>query len=369
MELDFDADPGLKAIIVGGNKLARGVTVEGLLVSFYVRRTIYYDTLMQMGRWFGYRGDYVDLTRLYSTELLIGWFHDLSAIEADLRRSLDQYATRLLTPLQVQPRIRSHDVMVPTSKNKLKDSITIIESFDGRKLQTLRFRFSDEESNDVFATNLDAARGLIASLGTPQSVDRSRIGWSGVPARSVLAFISTFLSHPQAGFDPDAIAKYIEEQTSKGELVSWHILIAGSRRANADLGTVNLHVAGTPEVGMISRTRKRKDPTSLGVVTTPEDESFGLSEAQIRRAQEQYDSGQADRLSDALRAERDAREGLLVLYPISPQSTPRPDSSDRIALFSGDEHPECVVTYSLLLPTSNTATKRSFVTGLPSSRR
>ena len=58
-------------MLIGGNKLSRGVTIEGLLVSYYVRETLYYDTLMQMGRWFGYRGRYVDLTRLYSTELLV----------------------------------------------------------------------------------------------------------------------------------------------------------------------------------------------------------------------------------------------------------------------------------------------------------
>ena len=65
--IDFDAEPNLKAVLIGGNKLSRGVTIEGLLVSYYVRETLYYDTLMQMGRWFGYRARYVDLTRLYGT--------------------------------------------------------------------------------------------------------------------------------------------------------------------------------------------------------------------------------------------------------------------------------------------------------------
>jgi Z1 domain-containing protein len=369
VELDFDAQPTLKAVIVGGNKLARGVTVEGLLTSFYVRRSIYYDTLMQMGRWFGYRGDYVDLTRLYSTELLIEWFHDLAVIEADLRRNLNQYSSRRLTPLQIQPRIRSHDVMLPTSKNKLKDSITIVEAFDGRKLQTLRFRFDREEPSEDFARNLNTGRELIESLGAPQSVDRSRIGWSDVPAQPVLTFIKAFVSHPQAGLDPVAIAKYIEEQTSRGELVSWHVLIAGSRRANAELGVVDLHVQSIAGVAMISRSRKRKDPTSLGVVTSPDDEKFGLTEAQVRTAKERYEDGAFERLDDALRAERDAREGLLVLYPISPRSKPRANASDRITLFSSDNQPECVLAYAISLPLSKTAEAKSYITGPTSSRR
>jgi len=58
---------GLKVIAVGGDKLARGLTLEGLCVSYFVRTTKMYDTLMQMGRWFGYRPGYLDLCRLYTT--------------------------------------------------------------------------------------------------------------------------------------------------------------------------------------------------------------------------------------------------------------------------------------------------------------
>ena len=64
---------GLSVIAVGGNKLARGITLEGLSVSYYLRTTRMYDSLMQMGRWFGYRPGYVDLCRLYTTEQLVNW--------------------------------------------------------------------------------------------------------------------------------------------------------------------------------------------------------------------------------------------------------------------------------------------------------
>src|ERR1019366_6039159 len=117
---DFEEEPTLKAIVVGGNKLSRGITIEGLLVSYYVRLAPYYDTLLQMGRWFGYRGDYVDLTRLYSTELLISWFHDLATAEEDLRRQIELYDKKKATPLQFAPRIRSHPAMLVTAENKMQ---------------------------------------------------------------------------------------------------------------------------------------------------------------------------------------------------------------------------------------------------------
>ena len=65
--LDYEAEPNLKAIAIGGNKLSRGLTLEGLLISFFARRSTQYDTLMQMGRWFGFREGYEDLTRIYTT--------------------------------------------------------------------------------------------------------------------------------------------------------------------------------------------------------------------------------------------------------------------------------------------------------------
>src|ERR1035438_4448439 len=65
---------GLKVIAIGGDKLARGLTLEGLCVSYFLRASRMYDTLMQMGRWFGYRPGYLDLCRLYTTPELLEWF-------------------------------------------------------------------------------------------------------------------------------------------------------------------------------------------------------------------------------------------------------------------------------------------------------
>ena len=65
---------GLSVIAIGGDKLSRGLTLEGLSISYFLRTSKMYDTLMQMGRWFGYRPGYLDLCRLYTTRTLIGWY-------------------------------------------------------------------------------------------------------------------------------------------------------------------------------------------------------------------------------------------------------------------------------------------------------
>ena len=87
--LDYaeNQETGLKVIAIGGDKLARGLTLEGLTVSYFLRASKMYDTLMQMGRWFGYRPGYLDLGRLYTTGELVEWFEHIADASEELRES------------------------------------------------------------------------------------------------------------------------------------------------------------------------------------------------------------------------------------------------------------------------------------------
>jgi hypothetical protein len=77
---------GLNVIAVGGDKLSRGLTLEGLTVSYFLRASRMYDTLMQMGRWFGYRPGYLDLCRLYTPKQMTEWFSHIAQASDELRR-------------------------------------------------------------------------------------------------------------------------------------------------------------------------------------------------------------------------------------------------------------------------------------------
>jgi hypothetical protein len=114
--LDY-ATPGaaLKVIAVGGDKLARGLTLEGLCVSYFVRSTKMYDTLMQMGRWFGYRPGYLDLCRLYTSPDLVKWFGHIADASEELREEFDFMAKAKLTPEQYGLKVMSHEILTVTS--------------------------------------------------------------------------------------------------------------------------------------------------------------------------------------------------------------------------------------------------------------
>jgi hypothetical protein len=168
MSPDFDRDDVWK-IIVGGTKLSRGYTVEGLTVSYYRRTSIAADTLMQMGRWFGFRRNYFDLMRLFVGRAeprkprdLYAAFEAICQDELEFRDELVQYAlptdgSEPITPMQVAPLVTQHlgDVP-PTSPNKMYNAYIQSQNFGGKTVaRTLAPTAPDDvEENQRLARNL-----------------------------------------------------------------------------------------------------------------------------------------------------------------------------------------------------------------------
>jgi hypothetical protein len=365
---DFDLEPTLKAVLVGGNKLSRGVTIEGLLVSYYVRLSPYYDTLLQMGRWFGFRGDYVDLTRLYSTQLLISWFHDLATAEEDLRRQIRLYDKRRTTPLQFAPKVRSHPVMLVTAENKMRDAREITQSYDGELVQTLRLPFGDSRIIEILQENLEFTRQMLSSLGVPTTTEAGQPGWEKVAPDFVLEFLDSFWVMDQASISPPTVSAYINEQLRQRELIRWRVRVCGASRATDSLGFEDLGITGTGPIALINRSRLAKDPTSLGVITDPSDELYGLSEDDVRDADARFAAREYPTRGKAYRSKRSSEEGLLLIYPISGNSVAGRNAKNRVALFGDNEEKRTVLGYALSFPTSDSPAIVTYVQG-PESRR
>lgn len=366
---DFEEEPTLKAVLVGGNKLSRGVTIEGLLVSYYVRVAPYYDTLLQMGRWFGYRGDYVDLTRLYSTELLISWFHDLATAEEDLRRQVELYDKKKTTPLQFAPKIRSHPAMLVTAENKMQTATEITQSYDGELVQTLRFPFGDLSCLDHLRENLDYIRSFLSGLGPPATNEAGLVGWADIPTNAIQDFLDTFWVMPQTSLHPPTVRDYIHEQSRLGELIRWRVLVHGLAQPTEALGREDLGIVGLGSIGLISRSRLKSDRTSLGVITDPGDELYGLTNEEIKDAQDRAALGEFPTRGKAYRSKRSPQEGLMILYPVSGNSGPSSSRAvNRIPLFDDGADRCTVLGYAVSFPFSNSPATVTYIQG-PESRR
>ncbi|MFA4850686.1 MAG: Z1 domain-containing protein [Methanoregula sp.] len=315
--LDYRAEPGLKAIAVGGNKLSRGLTIEGLLVSYFVRSSNMYDTLLQMGRWFGFREGYEDLTRIYTTPDLMQDFSDLAFVERQIREDIQVYEDERLTPLQVGVRIRAHPTMIVTSRLKSRFAKTeiISQSYSDKSTETVKFPLRDPELlKKQEEANLKALKSFLSGLGTPNTDDDKGPIWSGISAAKILSFIKNYhiLGDP-VEFSPTLIAAYIEKQLGHQELKEWTVAVRGRGTPDEKLGTAEWDIKGC-KIGQISRTRiKRTD--RLGVISDSHDEAAGFSKEQKKKMDEAIRSGTKSR--KAAREQRSKAEGLLLLYPIS----------------------------------------------------
>ena len=165
---------GLKVIAIGGDKLARGLTLEGLCTSYFLRASRMYDTLMQMGRWFGYRPGYLDVCRLYTTSELIKWFCHITDAAEELREEFDMMAESGGTPRDYGLKVQSHPSLMVTSQVKMRSAKNLMLSFSGCLVETVALH------SDLgrLKKNLEAANALIIGMGRPHETDpeRSRSG-------------------------------------------------------------------------------------------------------------------------------------------------------------------------------------------------
>lgn len=193
--LDFSGK-GKKYIVVGGSVLARGLTIEGLIVSYFVRTSSQYDTLLQMGRWFGYRIGYEDLPRIWMTKELQDAFHDLATVEAEIRADMEEYRRRDVTPADFAVRIRQIPDMTITAAKKMIAAESCDISFSGEHLQTIRFHVGKEDGGRL-ASNWNAGVRLVDAAATVSAVEPRTNGPTGrlfrqVPLEAVTAFLKDY---------------------------------------------------------------------------------------------------------------------------------------------------------------------------------
>ncbi len=307
--LDYDREPDLKAIAIGGNRLSRGLTLEGLQISYFLRPSATYDTLMQMGRWFGFREGYEDLTRIWTTAELAGWFATLAFVEHRLRQDIEIYEVQGLTPREVGMRIWQHPTMQITSplKRRFATATMISQSYSLALEQTFKFALSRPEDLAVQAeANLQAVRQFVGELGAHDlrlTNDKGPV-WSGISPESVIAFLEEYRMDDEVrSMSIPLICAYVRRLVAAGDLVRWIVAIRGRKGTReAELGAADWNLPTGP-VAQISRSRL-KGIDSVGVIVDPEDEAVGIQpETELRG-------------HDA-RVLRPSEEGLLLLYPIS----------------------------------------------------
>lgn len=236
-EIDYSRyEEGLSVIAVGGGRLARGITLEGLSTSYYLRTTRMYDSLMQMGRWFGYRPGYVDLCRLYTTETINEWFNHITMATEEMRYDFDEMTTRNLKPKDFTLKVRNHHgLLAITSIAKLFWAQDIKISFSGQNPQTYLL-FKDQKS---IQNNFNNLKNLFERLGFPKDENiitkRNKVRYllyRNVQIDALTDFIDDYkIDIPS--INNKVISDYIKTQNTSNNIREWNICIVSNTSENA----------------------------------------------------------------------------------------------------------------------------------------
>ncbi len=338
------AKEGLAVIAVGGDKLARGLTLEGLTVSYYLRASRMYDTLMQMGRWFGFRTGYLDVCRLYTTRELQDWYSHIAMANEELNRRFDAMASQRRDPTQFGLLVRTHpDGLLITARTKMRNAHSMRLNFSETCPETTAFDLDP----DVHKKNAELVTRFleIASETSAPTQHPTRAGvwtWSGLASEAVVSLVESFSFAASARrVDAGLLGRFIRGAQEQGELTDWTVALVGRSPAEVDTYT---RVAGLT-VGLVTRAQRTRVSTrgrgafSVKSVTSAPDELLDLDEQQVKAARaktrERIEDGKLKRRDpsrlapDGLsaRAARKATQALLLLYPIEPRVKGRRDVS------------------------------------------
>ncbi len=322
--LDYTEHPkGLNVIAVGGDKLSRGLTLDGLSVSYYTRPAKNYDTLLQMGRWFGYRPGYLDLCRLYTTEEIEGWYQHIAVATEELKREFKLMELSNLTPEAYGLKVRTHaNGLSITAANKIRSGKKMQVTFADTLAQTIVF----DKNQNTQEKNFRHVDEWIAGLGSFSAQKKNNYLWDEVKPDQIHDLLADFKIHPfSRGADPELISKYIEKVNEIGELTSWTVVLISSGTANTR------RPVGGHQTGLIERQDVQKDSDLYWLqkanIISPEDQYIDLDSTQrdaaLAATVDAWANGETRHKVQPtspsgpfIRRARNPERGLLLIYPL-----------------------------------------------------
>ncbi|AYZ13073.1 endonuclease [Chryseobacterium arthrosphaerae] len=225
---------GISIIAIGGDKLSRGLTLEGLTVSYFTRASSLYDTLMQMGRWFGYRTGFEDLCRIYTTDDLFSWYRHISTAFETLREEFLEMSRQKSTPMEFGLRVLSHPEMMTTNVMKMRHTTTLPLTYRGRLTETS----SLSGDRSILINNYNAVEEFIQALNQFNKEEKeSSYLWKDVPKQIVISFLSAYISYRGApASSTKRIIEFIEQQkegdSTNTILDTWNVALASLQRGS-----------------------------------------------------------------------------------------------------------------------------------------
>lgn len=350
-EIDYSRyDNGFSVIAVGGSRLSRGITLEGLSVSYYLRTTKMYDSLMQMGRWFGYRPGYVDLCRLYTTEQIFEWFNHITMATEEMRDDFDEMTAALQKPKDFKLKVRNHHgLMTITSLAKLHHSDKIEISFSGTNPQTYQLL----KTKSAIINNFNALKSLISAIGFPVQENRIEtrkkktryLFYSNQNTNAICDFIDAYKIE-QPSIKNSTLSDYIKRQEKSDKIKEWSICIVSntdekvfinrheknpddSRSPKDDLKSYELNSNGESITLGCSIRNQQKNTRGSEFYLIAKNQIDDLKDRQVDLSVKDYVTNKHIKNQRAKE-----KKGLLLIYALDERGTPNVSNNTPIIGYS-----------------------------------
>ena len=308
-----DSPDGLRIIAIGGNSLSRGLTLEGLCVSYFYRKSQTYDTLMQMGRWFGYRDGYSDLCRIWMTNNSIEWYEYICTATEELKGEINVMQNTKKTPEEFGLLVRN-DVsgLLITGRNKMRSTSDklIVKSVNGKLIDTEHV-FVDPTN---VTSNYDAINKMITELkiaGYSYHLNKltNNLVWNEVPKSYILDLIRNY-KNPNSNviFDTESLINFIDN-TDKTELKYWDISIQhGNSKKSTDFNDIHLDNSS-----IRSKYTLKSNETVIrmihGQLSSPNNTVEGIYKPKKNNNEYETDEDEKERLEKAYKETHKGKDG------------------------------------------------------------
>lgn len=243
---------GRRYIAVGGTILSRGLTLDGLTVSYFYQRTQLSDTLLQMGRWFGYRDSYSDLVRIWLAHEVMEWFLFTAETLEEIRRDISIMRKSEMTPSEFGLKIQKHpEALKVTAANKMRhaDHADVDVSFDRQSVETKTASIDPDHTQwnlGALHELVDLCEALVQDPTTPTTEVSSKFAghraYTRVDPLAVRDFVEAFAAAPgDANFasnerDGSFVSSYVRDLNADTDTL-WDVVVIAGRGDELDLGT------------------------------------------------------------------------------------------------------------------------------------
>jgi hypothetical protein len=337
VRLNYSDESPKYQIAIGGNTLSRGLTLYGLTSCYFVRSVANFDTLMQMGRWFGYKIGFETLPRIWTTQKLNEGFRNLVSMEIHLKNDIKtKYSNGLATPRQIAPKILRRPDFQITRRNAMRQAQLSEIDFSGTALQSIMFNNdkSNLKSNEILTKEfLETA---IAENSKVRNEVKNKFVIENIKLDLIKEYLSNFISIEDGrGFNLGKINEFIDKNQNLFQ--SWNVAVIGGSKDNS------LFSFGKYSVSRMNRSRikstendigGRVDRLNLKGIMSKDDSFVDIEEIPLEFKE--------SREKSILYRSKENLPSLLIIYPIDKNSKPSKRLNNKSSVvrydLNADEH-------------------------------